>query len=289
MPVLFGALLALNRTRRPLDLFLLILSILAMLLLQAGANILNDIHDTRNGLDTTVTPVSGGVVRGLITLPQAWRAVFFLFAAGSALGTAISLLSTPKLLAVGVPGVVIGWIYSQGDRRSLKFRSLGDLAVSLSFGILGTLGSWMVQTRSFSWIPVIWSLPIALLIIAILHANNWRDSRSDLSCGVRTIANRLGDRGSLIYYHFLIFSPFAILLLLTIAPPLIRRPGFPPSGLIVLLSLPLAFRLSRRARDRHRPRNPLDFITLDGGSARLNLLFGLLCSASLLLDYFMGK
>ncbi len=259
-----------------------------MLLLQAGANILNDIHDFQNELDKTVSPVSGGVVRGLITIRQAWRAVFILFICGSALGILISLLSTPKLLAVGIPGVLIGWFYSHGRHKSLKYLSLGDFAVFLAFGVLGALGSWMVQTHRFSWLPVVWSLPIALLIIAILHANNWRDSRSDRSGGVYTVANRLGDRGSMIYYNLLIFSPFVILLLLTAVPPLFHQRGFPLSGLITVFCLPLAIRLSIRARNRHRSPNPLDFITLDGASAKLNLSFGLLYTLSLLLDFFMA-
>ena len=37
------------------------------------------------------------------------------------------------------------------------------------------LGAWVVQTRSFSWIPVLWTVPMSMLVIGILHANNWRD------------------------------------------------------------------------------------------------------------------
>ncbi len=286
IPVIFGATMALNQTQLGLNALTLTLSILAMLILQSGANILNDIHDYQNGLDRLATPVSGGIVRGLITTRQAWTAVWLLFICGSLLGIIISLMTTLALLFIGIPGVAIGWFYSHGRRSSLKFQSLGDAAVFLSFGILGTLGSWMAQTLRFSLLPIIWSLPISFLVIAILHANNWRDSKSDLAGGVRTVATHLGDRAAMVYYGVLIFSPYIILLLLMALPQLFNQRAFPAAGMITLLSLPLAIRLFKKARNRHQPVHPHDFIALDGASAQLNLLFGLLCILSLLIDHF---
>ncbi len=287
IPVLFGAVMALGRSPYSFQALTFALSLLAMVLLQAGANILNDIHDYRNGLDRTVTPVSGGLVRGLITVPQAWRAVMTLFASGSAVGLAICRLTSWKLLPIGLAGVALGWFYSHGHKKSLKFLSLGDGAVFLGFGALGSLGSWLVQTREFSFLPIVWSLPVSLLIVAIVHANNWRDSRSDLAGGVRTVANRLGDQGAMRYYGLLIFTPFVILLTLTTLPAFLDLPTVPPAALSTLLCLPLAIRLYRRARRRHEPARSADFVTLDGATAQLNLLFGILYTASLLLDYFL--
>ena len=284
IPVLFGAVMAHHHSGKMSNFITLGLSLMAMILLQAGANILNDIHDLRNGLDRQATPVSGGLVRGLINERQAWLAVRLLFLSGSFLGLIIAWLSTPLVLAVGIPGVLIGWFYSHGRNSSLKFLSLGDAAVFLAFGILGALGSWIVQTGRFSWLPVIWSVPVSLLVIAILHANNWRDMESDRQGGVRTVANRLGDRGALLYFSLLIFAPFAILILLIILPPLLGQRPFPQSGLITLLCLPLAVRLQILAKKRKHPEGESGFITLDGSTAQLNLIFGMLCTLSLLLD-----
>jgi 1,4-dihydroxy-2-naphthoate octaprenyltransferase len=277
--------MAMNLSSQKLNIPLLILSLMAMLLLQAGANILNDIHDFKNGLDKTITPVSGGIIRGLITTRQAWVAVSILFLAGSSLGIFISLRSTLLVLTVGIPGVLIGWFYSHGRQHSLKFSSLGDASVFFGFGTLGALGSWMVQTRQFSWLPMIWSTPIALLIIAILHANNWRDRLNDAEGGVRTVANRLGDRGALRYYTFLIYSPFLIILLLMTLPHIWDQPAFPLTGAMTLLSLPLAISLSQKAQRRHNPAKPHDFVALDGSTAQLNLAFGGLCALAILIDH----
>ena len=101
-----------------------------------------------------------------------------------------------------------------GAPLPLKFNALGDLAVFLNFGVLGSLGAWTVQTGTLSWVPVVWAVPMSLLVVAILHANNWRDIRSDTDGGIRTMASVLGDARSEAYYRFLLMAPFAILLVL---------------------------------------------------------------------------
>ena len=140
----------------------------------------------------------------------------------------------------------------------LKARALGDLAVFLDFGLLGAAGAWIVQTGSFSWLPVLWTVPMAMLVIAILHANNWRDIASDGERRVSTVAGRLGDRGSLAYYGVLIFGPVLIDLAFIALPRLARGPlrPMPWTFLLVLLALPNALRLWGRAVRRPPPARP---------------------------------
>ena len=45
----------------------------------------------------------------------------------------------------------------------------------------------------------------------------------------------------------------------------------------------------RKALNRATPKQPLDFIALDGATAQLNLVFGLLCTASLLVHFILGR
>jgi len=101
----------------------------------------------------------------------------------------------------------------------------------------------------------------------------------------------LGDRGSLGYYGFLVFGPFALVLLGVLAG--FARPALPfalpPPFLVTMLALPLALGCWRKALARRAPVRPLDFIALDGATAQLNLAFGLLCSASLLLHLLLVR
>ncbi len=279
VPVCFGTALAVfagNVAFRPLG---FIMALVGMMILQGASNILNDAIDYRKGLDRVPTPVSGAVVRGYITPEQAVRGAAVLYGIGALLGLGCVWFAGPVLLAIGGVGLVVGIIYSVGGPVSLKFHALGDFAVFFNFGILGTLGAWTVQTAEFSWLPVAWAVPIGLHVIGILHANNWRDIPSDSDKSVMTVASILGDRGSLVYYAFLIYSPFAIVLGLLAYSRMFDAPveRMPLTMALVLLALPLAVRLFRKAVARRAPEKPMDFITLDGATAQLNLVFGLLC------------
>jgi hypothetical protein len=45
----------------------------------------------------------------------------------------------------------------------------------------------------------------------------------------------------------------------------------------------------RKTLNRATPKQPLDFIALDGATAQLNLVFGLLCTVSLILHFILGR
>jgi len=287
MPVLFGTSLAVVIGGAPLQSFRFLLALVAMVILHAAANMLSDVYDFRRGLDRAVTPVSGAVVRGWLAPETVKRGAIILFAFGSALGVVIALITGWTLLYIGLAGVAIGAGYT-----ILKYRALGDLAVFLNFGILGGLGSWVVQTRTFSWIPVLWTIPMAMLVIGILHANNWRDAATDAEQKVRTMAALFGDRGSLLYYGFLLFGSMAIVLLVFMIGPRLIGGGLVPmpwTFAVVLLALPKALRLWGKAVRRRTPRQPLDFVILDGATAQYNLLFGLLCTAAVWLQALLAR
>jgi len=281
MPVVFGTSLAVVIGGARLSVLHFLWAIVTMMVLHSAANMLSDVYDFRRGLDKDVTPVSGAIVRGWLTDRQVQAGAAALFGLGSLSGLILALRTSPALLVVGGAGVAIGACYTL-----LKARALGDLAVPLDFGILGSLGAWIVQARTVSWIPAVWAVPMAMLVSAILHANNWRDALSDRERRVNTVAGLLGDRGSLLYYGALIFGPFAIDVGFITIPRLVGdslRP-MPPTFLLVFIALPSAMRLWGRAVRRAVPRRPMDFIILDGATANHNLVFGLLSTAAVLLE-----
>lgn len=284
MPVIFGTSLAVVAGEASLDILRFVLALLAMMILHSAANILSDVFDFKRGLDKMVTPVSGAIVRGWITTKQATVFSVALFIIGSALGLTLVLMTGTVLLIIGGVGVFIGVFYA-----GLKYHALGDLAVFLNFGILGSLGAWVVQTNDFSWIPVFWTVPMAMLVSAILHANNWRDVSSDTERKIATVASLFGDKGSLSYYAFLIFGPFLFVVGLILVPRLMsgQLAAMPWTFFIVLLGLPSALKLWGRGIRRHTPRQPMDFIILDGATAQHNLVFGLLCTAAVWLQFIL--
>ncbi len=281
IPVALGTLLPLAVGRSEFHPGRFVLALLAMVVLHFAANMLSDVFDYRRGLDTEVTPVSGAIIRQWLTPEQVRRVALVLFLLGSLIGVWLASMSHWGLLLVGLLGVAIGLNY-----HFLKAHALGDLAVFLNFGVLGSLGAWVVQTGKFSVWPALWAVPQALLVVAILHANNWRDSFSDREKKVVTVASLLGDHNSLVYYTFLLLAPFVLFLIYILVPRfwLTGMPALPWSLLIILAALPVALSLLRRARRRHEPRHPLEFIVLDGATSEFNWVFGLLSLGGLGID-----
>lgn len=281
MPVIFGTSLAVVIAGGRLSVPRFLWAIATMMVLHSAANMLSDVFDFRRGLDRDVTPVSGAIVRGWLTDRQVLAGAIILFALGGGSGFLIALTTGRELFIIGGLGLAVGACYAL-----LKAHALGDLAVLLNFGLLGSAGAWMVQTRSFSWLPVLWVVPMGLLVSAILHANNWRDTLSDRERRVNTVAGLLGDRGSLVYYGVLVFAGFVFDPALIIIPRL--APGqlqpMPWTFFVVFLALPSALKLWGRAVRRAAPRSPMDFVILDGATANHNLVFGVLSTAAVWLE-----
>ena len=291
MPVIFGTVLAVTIGGVKFNLLMFAASLFGMATLHTGSNLLNDVYDFKKGVDRQVNPVSGSIVRGWITVNEALIAAWSFLLIGSVIGFIIFLKVGLPILWIGIIGIAIGVLYTWGP-LPLKNNAMGDLAVFFNFGILGALGAWTVQTGYISWIPVLWAVPMSLLVVGILHANNWRDIVSDRTGGITTVAAFFGDKLSEKYYTFLIFGPFAVVLLLIVTSNVINvNPKMPFTFLVTFLALPLAFKLIKISKRRNNSKQQMDFVALDGTTAQLNLLFGILCTLALgleaLLSYLM--
>jgi len=289
IPVIFGSSLAATVGWVKLHIGLLLLSLLAMIFLHMAANMLSDVVDWRRGLDREMTPASGAIARGLLTPGQVFRGSMVFFAIGSALGLILVYLCGKLVLYTGLLGIGLGVAYPW-----LKKEALGDVAVFIDFGLLGSFGGWVVQTGQFSWLPVIWAIPQGLLIVAILHANNWRDILTDREKKISTVANNLGGRGSRRYYGLLLFGSMALLATFVLVPRLfgLDFPSLPLSILIVILCWPQARRLwkmsgSSTSPSQRQAAELADCLDLDGATARYSLIFGLLTVGGLWLDYLI--
>ena len=240
-PVLLGSALAWRgygsgATGGHLNVVVFILTLVGAVLAQAGGNVINDYHDFKRGLDTAPEHGSGVLPRGLITANQMARYGYTLLVAAAACG-ALVLLVAPGAWLLVAPLAVLGFACAALYTQVLKRLALGDLVIMLAFGLGLTLGAYGVQqavvTASQAGTVLLLSLPVTLLVDAILHANNRRDSANDQALGYRTVASLLGEKGSGLLQAVLLFGPVALVMLFVIIRLL------PLSCLAVLLSLPL--------------------------------------------------
>ncbi len=263
-PVLVGSALALPDTFHPVR---FILALAGAVALQVGTNMLNEHFDHVQGLDLTRERRADMVVQtGELPPGALFRGGLVAMLTGSLCGVALALMTGPSLLVLGVLSVLAGYAYTARP-FALGYRALGEVTVFIFMGPVIVLGAYFVQTQRWSGRALLLSIPIGLLVAAILHMNNVRDMADDLANGKRTLANLFGRRVAEYEYMLLTLGSFAVLLGLVVARVA------PAPSLVAFLTLPTAVRLTRiLATGTGVPR--LDRLMM--GTARLHRDFGLL-------------
>ena len=240
-----------------LDLPAALATVLLACMAHAGANVLNDYHDARNGADAANTqglhPFTGGarlIQQGQVSEIQTGRWAALLLGLLVPAGLLLAARSGGGLLLVGAAGLLIAWAYSAPPFK-LMSRGLGELAVAAAWWLV-VIGADYVQRHGFMPIPISLGFSLALLVACILLINGVPDARSDASVGKRTLAVRLGARRAAALYAWLALLAHGWLALSVwlLIPP--------AAALWGLLSLPLSLAAAalfwRHARQPQRLR-----------------------------------
>lgn len=275
LPVLLGAMLALAHAGGAAwELFPLV--VICSVLFQAGTNLVSDYFDYRRGADGPDTFGSSGViVEGLLPAASLLRGGLVCFGVGVLLGVVLIVVRGVPMLLLGAVGLLGGYFYTGGP-IGYKYAALGDILVFALMGPLMVIGSFFALTGQYAHGVLLASLPIGLLVAAILHANNLRDIEHDAAAHTRTLATLLGHRGAQIEYYLLVGGAYAGVVAMVAAHVL------SPWSLLVFLSAPIAWK-NVRLIQRSEPANPEAIATADVQTAQLHLAFGLLYCLSVLL------
>ena len=249
-----------------------LIALVGALLLQVATNLINEYADWRRGSDRFKQAGQGMTIAQGVLAPRSVLAGAWLSLGGGVLAGLLLLaregpaLWASPLLWIGIGGVVVAVSYTAGP-WPLSRMGLGEVAAGVFMGPLMVLGAWYVQAGCIDRGPALASLPLALMVAAILHANNLRDMEADRAVGKRTLAVRFGWRAARAEYVLLVSGCYAALLLLAAGGVI------PWPGLLALATLPEAIRLQREAlatTDVGR------LHVVQGGTARLHGRTGLL-------------
>jgi 1,4-dihydroxy-2-naphthoate octaprenyltransferase len=277
-PVLIGIMSALAFFDGKADWFLIPFVLFGAILLHTGGNFISEYFDYKHNVDRQDTYGSSRVIiEGLLTPDEVKKASIVVFALGVLLGSvAIFVRGDLTILWIGLIGLFCGVMYG-AKPFELKYRALGDLAIFLAFGPTMVFGTYYALTGDFNLVPVWASLPISLLVIAILHANNTRDIKHDGEAHIKTMAMLLGIKGAKAYYYMLTFGSYVIL------GVLVALKIIPIWTLLALLSLPPAI-ANAKVMAKAEIDKPEIIAELDGMTAKQHLLFGVTMSVGLLIS-----
>jgi 1,4-dihydroxy-2-naphthoate octaprenyltransferase len=162
----------------------------------------------------------------------------------------------------------MGWGYTAPPLQ-YKYRALGLPLVFLLMGPLMVVGGYYAVTGRWSWQAAVASVPIGLLVTAILHGNEWRDIGEDARAGIRTISISAGRSVAHWIYVVLLVGAY-VTLALGVAFDLLPR-----LSLLAVLSMPLLVQ-ALRASELGATGQQREIAMIDRNTARLHAAFGAL-------------
>ena len=245
-----------------------LLALIVSLSLQIAVNYANDFSDGVRGTDTNRVGPTRLVASNLATASSVKNASFISFFIAIIAGTVLALNTSVWLISVGFISILAAWGYT-GGKKPYGYLGFGELAVFIFFGIVATVGSYYVQVEQISSSALLLSIPMGSLSCAILVINNLRDLAQDKLVSKRTMAVKLGDTNTRIFY----------LLLLVIAQiSAAAVASINNYALLTLLWLPLTYSAANQVL---KGASGKELITILGKTSRLQFLLALTLAISL--------
>jgi len=204
------------------------------LLLQIGSNLANDVYDDERGADTAERLGPLRVTQsGLLSRTQVKTGMKVVLLTALAIGLYLTWVRGPLVLVIGVAAIVAAVAYTGGP-WPLGYHGLGEVFVFLFFGVTAVVGTYWVQSGTTAAAAWLMSVPVGLLITAIIVVNNLRDIEQDRVAGKHTIAVRVGVRYTRLEYATCVAVAYACVALGVALQVL------PAYALVSWLSVPLA-------------------------------------------------
>ena len=194
----------------------------AALLLQIGANLANDYFDYFKGADAGERHGPLRVTQaGLVTPAEMRLAMLGVFGFTALIGVYLAWVGGWPVIAIGLASILAALAYTGGP-FPFGYYGLGDLFAFLFFGPVAVCGTAYILGGKVVPLAVGASIPIGLLVAAILVVNNLRDLESDQRVNKMTLAVRLGERGTRWEYVLLLSAAYltvAVLVLVGVSSP----------------------------------------------------------------------
>ena len=276
VPVLLGTALAVQETSIHFGLFFAML--LASLLIQAATNMFNEYYDFKRGLDNEESVgIGGAIVRNGIKPKTVINLAFSLYGISILIGIYICAYTSWWLAVIGLISMAIGYLYTGGP-LPIAYTPFGEIFAGFFMGMLIILIAFFIQTGTVTTTSVLVSIPILILVGAILLSNNIRDLDGDKEFGRKTLAILLGRKGAIRLLASMFIVSFAwvfILIAMSIISPWLA---------IVVLSAPKAIKATKGFIGKTVP---ITMMPAMQATAQTNTIFGFLLSIGLFLGYFL--
>ncbi len=160
------------------------------------ANFTNDYYDYLSGVDALdegrrFKQGSEAVMKNGLTLQKVKASIAVAVSIVLAVGAYLLVFVDWRLIFFGVAGLFTAYFYTAPPFK-LGYRGLGEVFSGIGCGPLPVIGTYFVLAHRISATAVVASIPVGILVAAILYIGNVPDVDADRQVGKRTISVRLG-------------------------------------------------------------------------------------------------
>lgn len=252
------------------------IALLGAVIFHASGNLISDYYDFKYQVDRKESFGSSKMlVDGVFTPKSILSLGMVLMLIGILIGFFLWYNTGMDLLWIGAIGVLGTYFYYK-----MKFVALGDLLILIIYGPLIGFGTAFVMTNQLHWEVILLTIPVALLVVNILHSNNTRDIRDDGKANIKTLAMKIGIKGSKVQYilnAMLAYVAISLMVLFGMLHPL---------SLVVFVTLPIALK-NIKVMQLAEIEKPELIKDLDAASAQLVMAFSVLLSLSNIIAYYL--
>ncbi len=235
-----GAILAAQVPGVAFNWWLFFLVCLGLVLGHASNNMVNDLFDVLQGVDTEDYPRANyaphPLLDNLISTNGLIAAIMVCNVLDLTIAVYLTVVVGWQIMAFAVVGLATSVFYVAPPLK-LKHRGLGELAIFFIWGPLMVGGTYFVLAGQLTWAAVLASVPYGLGVTAVLMGKHLDKQDKDRAKGVRTLPVVLGDKYGRLTMQLMILSFYLIITALVFSKML------PCWSLLALLSLPQAIRI----------------------------------------------
>lgn len=176
----------------PVRFFVLAVAVLAV---DMGTTAFNTFFDYMRGTDSPdfTREADKVLVHEGVAPATALVVSLSLYALAAITGIIMTVLTGPLVLAAGVAGMVVGFLYNAGP-LPISHTPVGEVFAGGFLGPVLFLVSYYVQAETIDSAAVLASIPSFLYIASILTVNNTCDIEGDRASGRKTLSILIGRR-----------------------------------------------------------------------------------------------
>ena len=277
-PVLFGTTYALGYEIK-FSILKFILFLLACLLIQAATNLFNEYYDYKHGLDKVDSEgISGSIVKGNLSPKEVMVGALVLYTLAFGLGLILTFMTSIYVLLVGLVCMLAGYFYT-GGKYPIAYSPFGEVVSGFFMGTIIIALSFYFQTGYVNADIIVVSLPLFIMIGAILLANNIRDLDNDKESGRRTYAILVGRNNAIktMAISFIVVYLLNVLFIVT------KYTSW--WNLLVFVTIPLAIKIIKGFSENNYKKTMAPYMVL---TAKLTIFVGFIMSLANILKYLMN-